>query len=82
MDPTESGVSECDREAMIMRSPTPTMGCCAMGKNNRREIQREQNKLKIHTAQYFNGRARRTETIFETKTNMQDIILIRSLMGE
>jgi len=63
-----------------MRRPTPTMGSCAMRKQT--DIQRKQNKLKIHTVKYFNGRARRTETIFETKTNMQDIILIRSLMGE
>jgi len=27
--PTECGVSECDREASIMRSPWPTSGCCA-----------------------------------------------------
>jgi hypothetical protein len=31
--PTECGVSECDREASIMR-PWPTRGCCAMGKQN------------------------------------------------
>ena len=30
--PNESGVSECDRKALIMRNPWPTMGCCAMGK--------------------------------------------------
>jgi hypothetical protein len=29
---TESGVSECDREASIMRRPWPTRGCCAMEK--------------------------------------------------
>ena len=28
--PGECGVSECDREASIMRSPWPTGGCCAM----------------------------------------------------
>ena len=28
--PTECGVSECDREASIMRSPRPTRGCCSM----------------------------------------------------
>jgi len=28
--PTECGVSECDREALIMRRPWPTRGCCAM----------------------------------------------------
>jgi len=26
---TECGVSECDREASIMRKPWPTRGCCA-----------------------------------------------------
>ena len=30
--PTECGVSECDREASIMRRPRPTRGCCAMKK--------------------------------------------------
>ena len=29
--PTECGVSECDREASIMRGPWPTNGSCAMG---------------------------------------------------
>jgi hypothetical protein len=30
--PTKCGVlSECDREASIMRRPCPTRGCCAMG---------------------------------------------------
>jgi hypothetical protein len=29
--PTECGVSECDREASIMRRPWPTRDCCAMG---------------------------------------------------
>jgi hypothetical protein len=28
-------VSECDREASIMRRPWPTRGCCAMGKKIR-----------------------------------------------
>ena len=28
--PTECGVSECDREASIMRRARPTRGCCAM----------------------------------------------------
>jgi hypothetical protein len=27
-------VSECDREAAIMRGPWPTRGCCTRGKNN------------------------------------------------
>jgi hypothetical protein len=31
--PTECGVSECDREALIMRRPWPTRGCCVMEKN-------------------------------------------------
>ena len=30
--PTTCGVSECDREASIMRRPWPTGGCCAMGR--------------------------------------------------
>jgi hypothetical protein len=28
---TECGVSECDREASIMRRTRPTRGCCAKG---------------------------------------------------
>jgi hypothetical protein len=28
--PTECGVSECDREASIMRGPCPTRDCCAI----------------------------------------------------
>jgi hypothetical protein len=32
--PTECGVSECDREASIMRRLWPTRGCCAMGGKN------------------------------------------------
>jgi hypothetical protein len=31
--PTECTVSECDREASIMKRPWPTGGCCAVGKN-------------------------------------------------
>jgi hypothetical protein len=27
----ECGVSECDREATVMRGPWPTRGCCATG---------------------------------------------------
>ena len=27
---TECGVSQCDRESLIMRRPWPTRGCCAM----------------------------------------------------
>jgi hypothetical protein len=30
--PNECGVSECDSEASIMRSPWPTRGCCAIEK--------------------------------------------------
>jgi hypothetical protein len=30
--PTECVVSECDREASIMRRPWPNKGCCANGK--------------------------------------------------
>jgi hypothetical protein len=30
-DPTDCGVSACDREASIMRRPSPTMGCYVMG---------------------------------------------------
>ena len=29
--PTEGGVSECDRDALIMRRPWPTGGCRAIG---------------------------------------------------
>jgi hypothetical protein len=32
--PTECGVSECDREASILRRPWPTRGCCAMKKKH------------------------------------------------
>ena len=28
--PTKCRVSECDREASVMRSPWPSSGCCAM----------------------------------------------------
>jgi hypothetical protein len=30
--PNECGVSECDREALTMRRPWPTKGCCGMRK--------------------------------------------------
>jgi hypothetical protein len=30
--PTQCGVSECDREASIMRGPWPTRNCCSMKK--------------------------------------------------
>ena len=29
--PNESGMCECDREALLMRNPWPTRGCCAAG---------------------------------------------------
>jgi len=32
MSPTECGVSERDHEALIMRRPRPTRGCCATKK--------------------------------------------------
>ena len=32
---TECGVSECDRETLIMRRPWPTRGCCATRKKNK-----------------------------------------------
>ena len=32
--PTVCGVSECDREASIMRRPWPTRGFCAMEKKS------------------------------------------------
>jgi hypothetical protein len=32
--PTECGVSECDREASIMRGPWPTGGCYTTGKKS------------------------------------------------
>jgi hypothetical protein len=35
--PTECRVSECDREASIMRKPWPTRDCCAMGKRERKK---------------------------------------------
>jgi hypothetical protein len=34
MSPTECGVSECDREASIMRKLWPTGVCCAGGNEN------------------------------------------------
>jgi hypothetical protein len=44
--PTECGVSECDREASVMRRPWPTRGCCAkkrsysnfINNSNKREL--------------------------------------------
>jgi hypothetical protein len=33
--PTECGVSECDREALIMRRPRPPRGCCTTGERER-----------------------------------------------
>jgi hypothetical protein len=37
--PTECGLSECDREALITRRPWSTRGCCAMGKKRQMTIQ-------------------------------------------
>ena len=37
MSPTKCGVSECDREASIMRRSSPSRCCCAMGKKLCRE---------------------------------------------
>jgi hypothetical protein len=34
---TECGVSECDREASMMRRAWPTRGCCAMGGERKKE---------------------------------------------
>jgi hypothetical protein len=31
--PSVVWLTECDREALIMRRPWPTRGCCAMGEN-------------------------------------------------
>jgi hypothetical protein len=42
--PTDCGVSECDREAWIMRRPWPTGGCCAIGNKN----------CAFETSSYFN----------------------------
>jgi hypothetical protein len=33
---TDCGVSECDREASIMRRPCPTRGCCATKKKKKK----------------------------------------------
>ena len=59
--PTDSGVSECDREDPIMRRPCPTKRCCAMvGKNIFRVIERvakwtNNNKnILPHTLEYSN----------------------------
>jgi hypothetical protein len=41
---TECGVSEYDREALIMRRPWPTMGSCAMGNAIRSWIQKRSEK--------------------------------------
>ena len=32
---SECGVPECDREALRMRSPWPTRGCCSMKTNSK-----------------------------------------------
>jgi hypothetical protein len=42
--PTECGVSECDREASLMRRLWSTRGCCTMKKKigNRRRLRNEE----------------------------------------
>jgi len=35
--PAECGLSECDREASIMRRPWPTRGCYVMGRGGKKE---------------------------------------------
>jgi hypothetical protein len=47
--PTECGVSECDREASIMRRPWPTRGCCTIKKKN----QSMQSCMLPYSATYF-----------------------------
>ena len=37
---TECGVSECDREASIVRRPWPTGGCCARGERETPDVLR------------------------------------------
>jgi hypothetical protein len=37
--PTECGVSECEREASIMRRPSLDSGCCARGENSYNYVQ-------------------------------------------
>jgi hypothetical protein len=46
--------TECDREASIMRSPLPPMGCSAMEKENGRN---NRNNLKIKEERAFPVRA-------------------------
>jgi len=43
--PTDCGMSECDREASIMRRPWPTGGCWTMDKKGRRFIKSENHGL-------------------------------------
>ena len=45
--PTECGVSEYDREALIMRSLWPTRICCVMDKNCHTRCSQTQSTLKI-----------------------------------
>ena len=62
--PTDCVVSECDREASIMRKPWPTRGCCAMEKEmkqwwidnvQRKTIYAEKNVSQCH---FFNHESR------------------------
>jgi hypothetical protein len=36
--PAECGVSECDRDASVMRRPWPTRGCYVMGREKKRRL--------------------------------------------
>jgi hypothetical protein len=36
--PTECGVSECDREALVTRRPWPIRRCCAVEKKKETEL--------------------------------------------
>jgi hypothetical protein len=44
--PNECGVSECDREASIMRRSWPTRGCCAIG--NIKSVSKQAFMMYIH----------------------------------
>jgi hypothetical protein len=53
--PTECGISQCDREASIMRRPWPTTGCCATGGGGVRSMVNRVNKFKSQAiAGYLN----------------------------
>jgi hypothetical protein len=45
---TESGVSECDREASIMRRPWPPGGSCALVKNSGTELSNDRAWFYLH----------------------------------